>query len=181
SVEKYPLRPEDLRRALALWPELTPLSTPLLAQYLALQGGFQRLSFAGGRITLSLLIGDVLELLPQLDARIDAWFLDGFNPAKNPEMWTPELFAQVARLSAPGATLGTFTSAGRVRRGLMEVGFEMQRVPGHGKKWENLRGRFAGAPTAAGKPWFARPRTPLHTRHALVIGAGLVGCSPAVR
>lgn len=179
SVEKYPLRPEDLRRALALWPELTPLSTPLLAQYLALQGGFQRLSFAGGRVTLSLLIGDVLELLPQLDARIDAWFLDGFNPAKNPEMWTPELFAQVARLSAPGATLGTFTSAGRVRRGLMEVGFEMQRVPGHGKKWENLRGRFAGAPTAAGKPWFARPRTPLHTRHALVIGAGLAGCSTA--
>ena len=117
SVERYPLAHEDLARALALWPELAPWAEPLLAQYVGIHPGFQRLSFAGGRVVLTLLIGDVLDCLPQLDARIDAWFLDGFSPAKNPQMWTAELFAQLARLSAAGATLATFTCAGFVRRG----------------------------------------------------------------
>src|SRR3990167_7615390 len=99
SVEKYPLSNADLQRALALWPELAPYAEPLLAQYVALHPGFQRLVFAGGRIVLTLLIGDALELFGQLDAQVDAWFLDGFAPAKNPDMWTPELFAELARLS----------------------------------------------------------------------------------
>src|SRR5690606_20976798 len=126
SVEKYPLTRDDLDRALALWPELQAFSAQLLAQYVGIQPGFQRLLFDGGRVVLTLLIGDVQDCLPQLDARIDAWFLDGFAPAKNPQMWTPELFAQVARLSAPGATLATFTSAGLVRRGLSEHTSELQ-------------------------------------------------------
>ncbi|WP_369959526.1 bifunctional tRNA (5-methylaminomethyl-2-thiouridine)(34)-methyltransferase MnmD/FAD-dependent 5-carboxymethylaminomethyl-2-thiouridine(34) oxidoreductase MnmC [Pseudomonas benzenivorans] len=179
SVEKYPLSRADLQRALALWPELAPFAEPLLAQYVALHPGFQRLLFDGGRVVLTLLIGDALELLPQLDARVDAWFLDGFAPAKNPELWTAELFAELARLSAPAASFGTFTSAGMVRRGLKAAGFEVKRMPGQGKKWEVLKGRFMGAPAPAGKPWFARP--PRHTgeRHALVIGAGLAGCATA--
>ncbi|WP_409287780.1 bifunctional tRNA (5-methylaminomethyl-2-thiouridine)(34)-methyltransferase MnmD/FAD-dependent 5-carboxymethylaminomethyl-2-thiouridine(34) oxidoreductase MnmC [Pseudomonas aeruginosa] len=111
SVEKFPLAAADLRRALALWPELAPWSEALLGQYLAVHPGFQRLAFAGGRVGLTLLLGDALECLPQLDARVDAWFLDGFAPAKNPDMWSPVLFAELARLSAPQATLGTFTSA----------------------------------------------------------------------
>lgn len=80
-------------------------------------------------MVLTLLVGDALECLPQLDAHIDAWFLDGFAPAKNPQMWSPELFTQLARLSAPGATLATFTSAGFVRRGLQAVGFDIKRTP----------------------------------------------------
>ena len=83
SVEKYPLSRADLHRALALWPELAEYGDPLLAQYCCVHPGFQRLVFAGGRVVLTLLVGDVLEILPELDARIDAWFLDGFSPAKN--------------------------------------------------------------------------------------------------
>jgi tRNA 5-methylaminomethyl-2-thiouridine biosynthesis bifunctional protein len=179
SVEKYPLSQGDLQRALQLWPELAPWSAKLLEQYVAMHPGFQRLVLDGGRVVLTLLVGDVLELLPQLDARIDAWFLDGFAPAKNPQMWTPELFAELARLSASGATLGTFTSAGFVRRGLIEAGFAMRRVPGVGRKREILRGEFGGALRSDAKPWFARPGLMPARRQALVIGAGLAGCATA--
>ena len=179
SVEKYPLNKTDLQRALTLWPELAPYAEQLLAQYVALHPGFQRLVFAGGRITLTLLIGDALQLLGQLDGEIDAWFLDGFAPAKNPDMWTPELFAELARLSHANTTLGTFTSTGYVRRRLNEAGFKMKRVPGLGKKWEVLKGAFIGSPATAEKPWFARPSQQVGARTALVIGAGLAGCATA--
>lgn len=184
SVEKYPLTAPDLKRALALWPELKPFADQLLAQYVAIHQGFQRLILDNGRVTLTLLIGDALEQLPQLDAQIDAWFLDGFAPAKNPDMWTAELFAELARLAAPDSTISTFTSTGWVRRLLNAAGFKMKRTPGIGHKWEILRGAFIGwpaevaTPTPA-KPWFARPPRPEGERRALVIGAGLAGCASA--
>ena len=184
SVEKSPLSHADLQRALLLWPELQPFAAQLLAQYIAIHPGFQRLVLDNGRVTLTLLIGDALEQLPQLDAQIDAWFLDGFAPAKNPDMWTAELFAELARLAAPGSTISTFTSTGWVRRLINAAGFKMKRTPGIGHKWEILRGEFLGWPAetplpAAGKPWFARP-APLHgERSALVIGGGLAGCTTA--
>ncbi|MNQ51574.1 tRNA 5-methylaminomethyl-2-thiouridine biosynthesis bifunctional protein MnmC [compost metagenome] len=184
SVEKYPLSPADLQRALALWPELKAFADQLLAQYVAIHQGFQRLVLGNGRVTLTLLIGDALEQLPQLDARIDAWFLDGFAPAKNPDMWTAELFAELARLAAPDSTISTFTSTGWVRRLLNAAGFKMRRTPGIGHKWEILRGAFVGwpgdtpAPVAA-KPWFARPAQAVDERRALVIGGGLAGCATA--
>ncbi|MHC5788629.1 bifunctional tRNA (5-methylaminomethyl-2-thiouridine)(34)-methyltransferase MnmC2/FAD-dependent 5-carboxymethylaminomethyl-2-thiouridine(34) oxidoreductase MnmC1 [Pseudomonas idahonensis] len=182
SVEKYPLSPADLQRALALWPELADLSQQLLKHYVAVHAGFQRIVLDDGRVTLTLLIGDALEQLPQLDAQIDAWFLDGFAPAKNPDMWTPELFAELARLAAPGSTLSTFTSTGWVRRLLNAAGFKMKRTPGIGRKWEVLRGDFLGwpedtPPPARAKPWFARP--PVQAKTALVIGGGLAGCASA--
>ncbi|WP_409281878.1 tRNA (5-methylaminomethyl-2-thiouridine)(34)-methyltransferase MnmD, partial [Pseudomonas defluvii] len=133
TVEKYPLSRADLAKALALWPELAGFGNALLAEYVAVHEGFQQFVFEQGRVTLTLMVGDALEQLPQLDARVDAWFLDGFSPAKNPEMWTPELFAQLARLSAEQATLGTFTSTGWVRRGLMAAGFALKKIPGIGK------------------------------------------------
>ncbi|MDR9878747.1 bifunctional tRNA (5-methylaminomethyl-2-thiouridine)(34)-methyltransferase MnmD/FAD-dependent 5-carboxymethylaminomethyl-2-thiouridine(34) oxidoreductase MnmC [Pseudomonas allii] len=184
SVEKYPLSHTDLQRALLLWPELQPFAEQLLAQYIAIHQGFQRLVLDNGRVTLTLLIGDALEQLPQLDAQIDAWFLDGFAPAKNPEMWTAELFAELARLAAPGSTISTFTSTGWVRRLINAAGFKMKRTPGIGHKWEILRGEFLGWPAdtpapAATKPWFARTPAIAGERHALVIGAGLAGCATA--
>ncbi|SDS59622.1 tRNA 5-methylaminomethyl-2-thiouridine biosynthesis bifunctional protein [Pseudomonas sp. Z003-0.4C(8344-21)] len=184
SVEKYPLSPADLQRALALWPQLKPLADQLLRQYVAIHEGFQRITLADGRVTLTLLIGDALEQLPQLDAQIDAWFLDGFAPAKNPDMWTAELFVELARLAAPGATISTFTSTGWVRRLLNAAGFKMKRTPGIGHKWEILRGEFLGwpadvAPPLPYKPWFARPAPLTGERRALVIGAGLSGCATA--
>lgn len=182
SVEKYPLTHADLARALALWPELATQRDALLAQYHAIHPGFQRLVFAGGRVVLTLLIGDVLEQLPTLDARVNAWFLDGFSPAKNPAMWTPALFAELARLSAPDATLATFTCAGFVRRGLNDAGFQMAKVKGFGHKREMLAGHFRHAPPDGvwHAPWYARPPqfTPKN-RHAVVIGAGLAGCATA--
>ena len=186
SVEKYPLSHVDLQRALALWPELAAFAEQLLAQYIAIHQGFQRLVLDNGRVTLTLLIGDALEQLPQLDAQIDAWFLDGFAPAKNPDMWTAELFAQLARLAAPGSTISTFTSTGWVRRLINAAGFKMKRTPGIGHKWEILRGEFLGWPAetplpVAAKPWFARPSPPDGERKALVIGGGLAGCATAAR
>ncbi|QXH55450.1 bifunctional tRNA (5-methylaminomethyl-2-thiouridine)(34)-methyltransferase MnmD/FAD-dependent 5-carboxymethylaminomethyl-2-thiouridine(34) oxidoreductase MnmC [Pseudomonas maumuensis] len=179
SVEKYPLSRDDLERAMQLWPALAAFTRPLLDQYVAIHPGFQQLSLDGGRVTLTLMIGDALEQLPQLDARIDAWFLDGFAPAKNPDMWTPELFAQLARLSYPGTTLGTFTTTGWVRRSLIEAGFTMKKVPGIGKKWEVMHGVFSGAPAAPAVPWYARPAPLPGPREALVIGAGLAGSATA--
>jgi tRNA 5-methylaminomethyl-2-thiouridine biosynthesis bifunctional protein len=184
SVEKFPLSQTDLHRALGLWPELAAFAEPLLKQYVAVHDGFQRMVFDNGRVTLTLLIGDAVEMLPQLDGQIDAWFLDGFAPAKNPEMWTPELFAELARLCAPDATIGTFTSTGWVRRALNTAGFKMKRVPGIGHKWEVLRGTFEGwpedvEPLPASKPWFARPQALGGPRKAMVIGGGMAGCTTA--
>ncbi|OYU06818.1 MAG: bifunctional tRNA (5-methylaminomethyl-2-thiouridine)(34)-methyltransferase MnmD/FAD-dependent 5-carboxymethylaminomethyl-2-thiouridine(34) oxidoreductase MnmC [Pseudomonas sp. PGPPP1] len=184
SVEKYPLNHADLQRALALWPELQLFAEQLLKQYIAIHQGFQRLVLDNGRVTLTLLIGDALEQLPQLDAQVDAWFLDGFAPAKNPDMWTAELFAELARLAAPGSTISTFTSTGWVRRLINAAGFKMKRTPGIGHKWEILRGAFLGWPEGTPpppnpKPWFARPAPGRGERKALVIGGGLAGCATA--
>lgn len=187
SVEKYPLQRSDLAQALALWPELSELREQLLEQYLAIHSGFQHLKLMDGRITLTLLIGDVLEMLQQLDGQIDAWFLDGFAPSKNPEMWNEQVFAQLARLAAPNSTLATFTSAGFVRRGLLAAGFAVVRVPGFGRKREMLTGQFQPEdPAIRDKqhhaPWFARPTPPdvaSEQRHAIIIGAGLAGCASA--
>lgn len=179
STEKYPLTRDDLERALALWPELAPWAAQLLAAYRAIHPGAQRLVFAEGRVMLTLLVGDAQTQLGELSARVDAWFLDGFAPAKNPDMWTPELFAELARLSAEGATLGTFSAAGTVRRGLIAAGFKMKRLPGQGKKWEIMRGDFIGAPVTTVKPWFAYPPKVPGPKEALVIGGGLAGCATA--
>ncbi len=187
SVEKHPLQRSDLAQALALWPELSELREQLLQQYLAIHSGFQHLQLAGGRISLTLLIGDALEMLQQLDGKVDAWFLDGFAPAKNPEMWNEQVFAQLARLAHPGTTLATFTSAGFVRRGLLAAGYAVERVAGFGHKREMLAGRFQplDMAVATGKnttPWFARPtqsQLPIEQRHAIVIGAGIAGCASA--
>ena len=181
SCEKYPLSRSDLQRALVLWPELEPWADQLLAQYTDLAAGWQRFSLAEGRVTLTLLIGDVLDTLPQLEAQIDAWFLDGFAPAKNPDMWQPALYAQLARLSGPGTTLATFTSVGEVRRGLQAAGFSMRKVKGHGRKREMICGQLESLPDSEwAAPWYQRPAAqPDRERSALIIGAGLAGCATA--
>lgn len=169
STELYPLCHDDLTRALALWPELADLARALLDQYRLLAPGWRRFTFDDGRVTLTLLLGDARDTLRELRAAVDAWFLDGFAPAKNPQMWQPELLAEIARLSAAGATFATFTSAGLVRRGLQAAGFEVEKVPGYGSKREMLRGSIV-----AGKV-----RQTASERQALVIGGGISGCATA--
>jgi tRNA 5-methylaminomethyl-2-thiouridine biosynthesis bifunctional protein len=136
--------------------------------------------FGGGRVLLTLLAGDVRTVLPRLDGCVDAWFLDGFAPARNPEMWQAEVLAQVARLSAPGATCATYTVAGEVRRGLEAAGFAVEKTPGFGRKREMLRGVLRTSPRSTWRaPWFARPNRHNAERKAIVIGAGLAGTSTA--
>jgi tRNA 5-methylaminomethyl-2-thiouridine biosynthesis bifunctional protein len=178
SAEKHPLLLADLQRALAMWPELAGPAGELLEQYPPLLPGFHRLLFPEDRISLTLLFGDAAEQLTRLEADVDAWFLDGFAPARNSAMWSPALFAQLARLSHSGTTLATFTAAGDVRRGLQDAGFALQKVDGFGDKREMLTGHFQGAPAPAHQPWLSRPAAPAPTRVA-VIGAGIAGASMA--
>ncbi len=169
STEQYPLTLEDLRRALELWPELVSYSQQLLAQYELLAPGWRRFEFDHGRITLTLLIGDARSTLPELHAVVDAWFLDGFAPARNPEMWGSDILEQVARLTGPEGTFATFTAAGVVRRGLENVGFQVEKVAGFGSKRDMLRGAIH------------RPRElhELRPRTAVVVGGGIAGCATA--
>ncbi len=143
SVERWPLAPHELRAVLALWPALRPAADELAAIWVPPSPG--RHAWRFGAVRLELDIGDVEATLPAWPAAsVDAWFLDGFAPARNPQMWSDTVLAQVARASKPGATLATYTSAGRVRRALQAAGFAMQRVPGHGAKREMLVGLRAG-------------------------------------
>lgn len=144
TFEKYPLQLADLRQALQSWPALAELAEQLLAQYPLALPGCHRLQFEQGSVTLDLWLGDVHDSMPQLPAQnqADAWFLDGFAPSKNPQMWQPELFQQMARLSKAGTTVATFTSAGLVRRGLQEAGFSVRKIKGYGRKREMTVGRI---------------------------------------
>jgi tRNA 5-methylaminomethyl-2-thiouridine biosynthesis bifunctional protein len=130
-------------------------------------------------VLLTFVVGDVRDALPRVDAVVDAWFLDGFAPAKNPEMWGWRVMAEVARLSRRGATCATYTVAGEVRRGLEAAGFAVAKAPGFGRKREMLRGELpARRPAQWRPPWFARPPAAAE-RRAVVVGAGLAGTATA--
>ncbi len=183
SVEKYPLTQADLRKALAAWPELSHLSQDLIDQWPLPVSGCHRLLFADGRIRLDLWFGDIKEMLPQVPhpatGLVDAWYLDGFSPAKNPEMWTQELFDDLARLARPDTTLSTFTCAGFVRRGLIAAGFAMKKVKGHGSKREMLAGvREGKVPQQSIAPWYARPAG--REGEVLIIGGGIASAMTAL-
>lgn len=139
SVEKFPLQTEELRAALALWPELHVCAAELLVLWPQMKPGWNQWSFAGGRVRLSLACCDVLQALPEF-AAVDAWFLDGFSPAKNPEMWAQPVLNAIAHASHTGTTLATYTCAGWVRRGLQQAGFSVEKAPGFGRKREMLCG-----------------------------------------
>ena len=189
SLERFPLSHDDLERALTLWPALADEAGQLLAQYKLLSPGWHRLHFDGGRICLTLVIGDALVSLPQIRAKVDAWFLDGFAPARNPEMWQQCVFDQMARLSYPGTTFATFTSAGVVKRGLQQAGFNVRKTPGFGKKREMLCGVFdaaqSGGTAKAADHGIAKTVKLLsdvegtEAPHAVVIGGGVAGTSSA--
>ncbi len=183
SFEKYPLTQSDLRKALAAWPELSSLSQALIEQWPIPVSGCHRLIFAGGRIRLDLWLGDIKDMMPQLphhaEGLVDAWYLDGFSPAKNPEMWTQALFDGLARLARPAATIATFTCAGFVRRGLIAAGFAMKKVKGHGSKREMLAGeRTDKQPQQTIAPWYARPAG--RDGEVLIIGGGIASAMTAL-
>ncbi|EHN8904282.1 bifunctional tRNA (5-methylaminomethyl-2-thiouridine)(34)-methyltransferase MnmD/FAD-dependent 5-carboxymethylaminomethyl-2-thiouridine(34) oxidoreductase MnmC [Enterobacter asburiae] len=176
SFEKFPLTAHDLRLAHQRWPELAAWAEQLQAQWPSHIGGCHRLILDGGRVTLDLWLGDINDLTDTLDdsmnQTVDAWFLDGFAPAKNPDMWSQHLFSAMARLARPGATLATFTSAGFVRRGLQEAGFTMQKTKGFGRKRDMLVGRMEQTlDIPASAPWFARHASA--SREVAIVGGGI--------
>jgi tRNA 5-methylaminomethyl-2-thiouridine biosynthesis bifunctional protein len=211
SVERHPLAREDLARALAAFPELETLAARLIAAWpTAFARGLHRCRFDQGHVSLTLAFDEALAGLEAfLESQhplhraprrgVNAWFLDGFAPARNPDMWRGELLDTVSALSAPGATFATFTAAGTVRRTLRNTGFEVNKVPGFGRKRDMLRGRlvrqpihpdpkrFPPSPYPDGHPqaWsLDDTNSPLPAEfrsmtRVAVVGAGLAGCHAA--
>ena len=149
SLEKHPFAADDLAAAHAAWPELSALSEALRGQWPPLQAGEHRLRLEMGaerRVELRLLFGDAAALLPAavptLGGIVDAFYLDGFSPAKNPALWSPELCRALARLAKPDATLATWSVAGDVRRALTAAGFVVEKRPGFADKRQMLVGRL---------------------------------------
>ncbi len=135
SFEAYPLSADETAKALEAWPQLGPDVDWLVA---ALRQGQTEIDAPG--FHLSLIIGDANETLPDWKGRADAWFLDGFSPAKNPELWKAGLMAEVAAHTAPSGTFATYSAAGHVRQALDRAGFDVERMPGYGTKRHMSRG-----------------------------------------
>ncbi|MDR1887958.1 MAG: bifunctional tRNA (5-methylaminomethyl-2-thiouridine)(34)-methyltransferase MnmD/FAD-dependent 5-carboxymethylaminomethyl-2-thiouridine(34) oxidoreductase MnmC [Zoogloeaceae bacterium] len=177
SVEKHPFHRQDLQRAHAAWvaatPEFAPLTAELRARWPLLTPGLHRIELEGGRLTLTLAFGDARHTLRRLMLAADAIFLDGFSPAKNPDLWSPEICKAIARLAAPGATLATWSVAGQLRAALSACEFELEKRPGFAGKRQMLVGRYRSQ-----KP---HPYPAPEARQALVIGAGVAGTSVAAR
>lgn len=170
SFEKFPLSLNDLTRALAIHTELSELCQLLLAAYPLPLSGCHRMSFDNGSVILDLWLGDVNTLLPEISSRADAIYLDGFAPSKNPDMWQPELFTNLARLSHSGTSVATFTSAGLVKRGLQQAGFTVAKVKGFGRKREMLTARME---LSAAQP---EPET----QEVTIIGGGIASMCTAL-
>lgn len=216
SSEKHPLTPQDLQNAHSHWPSLSHLAGQLQAAYPPRLPGHHRRHFANKKVCLDLLLGDIVDTLPALldqqydvagscqsnasenDTKaatglIDAWFLDGFAPASNPDMWQDTLFNSMRRLSREGATFATFTSAGVVKRGLKAAGFDVRKVKGYGRKREMLCGEFHVSPSdlaedlpaektvppRKGAIAWHQPQALAPIRSVTIIGGGLAGCSTA--
>lgn len=145
SLEKHPFLLDDLVRAHAVWPEFASCSKELCRSWPPLRRGEHRLELEGGRVILRLVLGDALEELPRLEASVDTFYLDGFSPARNPDLWSPELCCSLARVAVPGATLATWSVAGSVRRALASAGFAVSKRPGFAGKRQMLVGRYSPA------------------------------------
>lgn len=176
SIEKHPLSREDLLRAHASSP-LADLATQLQSAWPLRTPNLHPLDFENGRVQLLLGFGDVALLLRQLMASVDAFFLDGFAPDRNPEMWDTHAFRRLGRLAAPGATAATWSAARVVRDGLTSAGFEVEAAAGVGGKREITVALYSPRHMAASPPggWHAHRGV----REAIVIGGGLAGCAAA--
>ena len=188
ACELHPFSAADLAQLHQRWPQFAQLSAELRAQWPALTPGLHRLHLDHERVSLTLHFGDAREGLAQIVAKVDAFYLDGFSPAKNPVLWSPKVCHLLARLGTPGATLATWSVASAVRDHLRYAGFETHTAPGFGDKRQMLRGRLLarrdGRVTTPPAPNPATPTSnvvPVRQRHALIVGAGLAGCALSER
>lgn len=183
SFEKYPLSKEDLIKAHQAWPELADYADKLQQYYPIAVPECHRIILADGAITLDLWFGDIKDCLPKVPVTeqgfVDAWFLDGFAPSKNPEMWNQDLFNGMAQLAKQECTCATFTAAGFVRRGLIEAGFSMKKVKGFGTKREMIAGSLDDKQAYSNiAPWFYRPASQ-SSESIAIIGGGIASAALA--
>ncbi|WP_420470470.1 tRNA (5-methylaminomethyl-2-thiouridine)(34)-methyltransferase MnmD [Brevundimonas sp. FT23042] len=167
SVEGFPLSRDEAARALAAWPEIADAAEALLAAWPQATPGLHRLDLPAFDAVLDLYIGPVETALDQWAGQANAWFLDGFAPSTNPDMWSDAVMDLIAARSAPGARIATFTVAGQVRRGLAERGFRVEKRPGHGRKRERLEAWREDVDVERAPPSVA------------IVGAGIAGAALA--
>lgn len=176
STEAWPVGSADLLRAAPQDEELQPLAQQLAAQFWGLLPGVHRLSFEGGRVLLTLYIGDAQAMLRQQTLTVDAVYLDGFSPSQNPDLWSVHTLKAVARCCRRGTRLATWSVARTVRDGLAQCGFEVRKVPGVPPKRDNLQAVYA----PHWEPRAAQPaRIAAEPSRCLVIGGGLAGAAAA--
>ncbi len=168
SIEKHPISVADIQRAHQNFPQIADLSARLSACLPTRLSGLQRCWFTDN-IVLDVWFGDVSEVLPELTESFNAWYLDGFSPKTNPEMFDHGVCQHLARLSAPNARVATFSVAGMVRRNLMEAGFDVAKVAGFGRKSQCLQAKFNRQ-----KTYFQKNK-----KNVAIIGAGIAGASCA--
>ena len=183
SFEKYPLLLDALQQAHLAYPQFSHLAQHLQQNWLNPIQGCYRFHF--DETTLDLWFGDVAENLPQLgdymNSKIDAWFLDGFAPSKNPDMWNEQLYQQMFRFTKPQGTFATFTAASAVRKGLENAGFNINKRKGFGKKRECLSGqKTQEKPTALSAPWFHSQPANLNKQDIAIIGGGIASLCTAI-
>ncbi|MCK4833969.1 MAG: bifunctional tRNA (5-methylaminomethyl-2-thiouridine)(34)-methyltransferase MnmD/FAD-dependent 5-carboxymethylaminomethyl-2-thiouridine(34) oxidoreductase MnmC [Gammaproteobacteria bacterium] len=189
AIEKHPLSAESIVTLLNRYPELKPLCDELVEDYPpAVEATHCRRLF-DNRVVIHYKFMDVRDALANSLLGVDAWFLDGFSPAKNPDMWSPELFSMIAKNSRAGSTCSTYTCAGFVRRNLQASGFVVSKVPGYGKKREMLAAVLPATQSddRAGRsfkykdePWFELPqKAQTAVKDAVIVGAGIAGLSLA--
>jgi len=171
SIEKHPFAAADAKSIFASLPEIRGEAAELEAKWPTLVPGAQRIELDGASVVLTLFFADV-GVARDLRLAADAFYLDGFAPAKNPDMWTPALMRSLARLAAPGATAATWSVAATVRHALEETGFAVEKRAGFGEKKEMLVARY----TKSGRI-FSTP----DKKSATVIGAGLAGAAVCER
>lgn len=193
ALELHPFSLADMRRLHAFWPACAKPSSMLLPQYPEHTAGCHRLQLQDN-VTLDLYYGDAAVQLAShttfAHCTIDCWYLDGFSPSHNPDLWHPDLLARVAALSAAGTTLSTYSVAGAVRQQLSAVGFAVKKLPGFGRKREMLLATKQDSPDISAQglaasnkrldaPWMHVPVAQPVKGHAVVIGAGIAGSSTA--
>ena len=176
SIEKHPLKHEDLRLAHADSPA-PDLAAQLIQAWPPLTHNLHLLDFEGGRVRLMLALGDARDWLRELVAEVNAFYLDGFAPDRNPDIWDRYTLKSLARLAVTGASVATWSASRNVRDALTETGFRVDLAPGFANKTDMTIGRFVPRHTLA-KPLGRQALAP-QARHLLVVGAGLAGAACA--
>lgn len=146
SFELRPLPAGDMRRALSVWPDLEAKTAQLIRQWPEAPEGDIHLGFetGPGRIELTIHTGLAIDCIGHAEFAADAWYLDGFAPARNPDMWSLELLQAVAARTAPNGTFATYSAAGWVRRNLQLAGFSVHKLKGHAGKRDMSAGSLNG-------------------------------------